>query len=67
MAIELKNFDTRLQGSREGAEVRHLDPHNVPYRPEERPYSPAALIVPFGHIDPPRRVQSRQIAKVATS
>ena len=31
MAIELKTFDTRLQGSREGAEVRHLDPHRAPY------------------------------------
>jgi len=31
MPIELKTFDTRLQGSREGAEVRHLDPHRAPY------------------------------------
>src|SRR5712671_5620156 len=31
MAIELKTFDTRIQGSREGAEVRHLDPHHAPY------------------------------------
>ena len=31
MAIELKTFDSRMQGSREGAEVRHLDPHKAPY------------------------------------
>lgn len=31
MAIELKKFDSRLQGSHEGAEVRHLDPANTPY------------------------------------
>ena len=31
MPIELKTFDTRLQGTREGAEVRHLDPHRAPY------------------------------------
>ena len=29
MGIELKNYDTRIQG--EGPEVRHLDPHNAPY------------------------------------
>jgi len=31
MPIELKTFDSRMQGSREGAEVRHLDPANAPY------------------------------------
>jgi len=31
MAIELKKFDSRIQGSHEGAEVRHLDPANAPY------------------------------------
>src|SRR5260370_24331520 len=31
MAVELKTFDSRMQGTREGAEVRHLDPHNAPY------------------------------------
>src|SRR6267378_4976157 len=31
MAIELKRFDTRMQGTHEGPEVRHLDPHNAPY------------------------------------
>jgi nitric oxide reductase NorQ protein len=31
MAIELKTFDSRMQGSREGAEVRHLDPARAPY------------------------------------
>src|SRR5712692_5534835 len=31
MAIELKRFDSRLQGSHEGAEVRHLDPTAAPY------------------------------------
>ncbi|HVC43238.1 MAG TPA: CbbQ/NirQ/NorQ/GpvN family protein [Candidatus Binataceae bacterium] len=31
MAIELKKFDTRMQGSHEGPEVRHLDPAATPY------------------------------------
>src|ERR1700680_1640928 len=31
MAIELKKFDTRMQGSHEGPEVRHLDPAATPF------------------------------------
>ena len=31
MAIELKKFDTRMQGSHEGPEIRHLDPAATPY------------------------------------
>ena len=31
MAIELKKFDTRMQGTHEGPEIRHLDPAATPY------------------------------------
>jgi nitric oxide reductase NorQ protein len=31
MAIELKTFDSRMQATHEGAEVRHLDPTSTPY------------------------------------
>jgi nitric oxide reductase NorQ protein len=31
MAIELKKFDTRMQGAHEGPEIRHLDPAATPY------------------------------------